>query len=87
MIGTFPLDRELAPRSAGLVLTTVVDPDLSNPTRPRFERPLDTIRSFEAAIYGQYSGRPGSYAQTGEYSYLRSAVWSLIRCSRRIYSW
>ncbi|OQD68745.1 hypothetical protein PENDEC_c031G01736 [Penicillium decumbens] len=26
------------------------DPDLSNPTRPRFERPLDTIRSFEAAI-------------------------------------
>ncbi|ORY80330.1 hypothetical protein BCR37DRAFT_330834, partial [Protomyces lactucae-debilis] len=22
-------------------------PDLSNPTRSRFERPLDTIRSFE----------------------------------------
>lgn len=46
----------------------IVDPDLSNPTRPRFERPLDTIRSFEAAIYGQYSGRPGSYAQTVEES-------------------
>lgn len=26
------------------------DPDLSNPTRPRLERPLDTIRGFEAAI-------------------------------------
>ena len=28
------------------------DPDHSNPTRPRLERPLDTIRSFEAAIDG-----------------------------------
>ncbi|PYI32246.1 hypothetical protein BP00DRAFT_369297 [Aspergillus indologenus CBS 114.80] len=28
----------------------ITDPDLSNPTRYRFERPLDTIRSFEAAI-------------------------------------
>lgn len=28
----------------------IVDPDVSNPTRPRMERPLDTIRSFEAAI-------------------------------------
>ncbi|KAL4996412.1 hypothetical protein BDV10DRAFT_172420 [Aspergillus recurvatus] len=44
----------------------ITDPDLSNPTRPRFERPLDTIRSFEAAIYGQYTSRPTSYAQTGE---------------------
>ncbi|GAB1198333.1 hypothetical protein APSETT444_007652 [Aspergillus pseudonomiae] len=26
------------------------DPDRSNPTRPRMERPLDTIRGFEAAI-------------------------------------
>jgi len=26
------------------------DPDRTNPTRPRMERPLDTIRSFEAAI-------------------------------------
>ncbi|KAL4918773.1 hypothetical protein BDW62DRAFT_57461 [Aspergillus aurantiobrunneus] len=51
----------------------IADPDLSNPTRPRFERPLDTIRSFEAAIYGPYSSRPVSYAQTestpgGDYS-------------------
>ncbi|GFN20592.1 hypothetical protein AtubIFM55763_005683 [Aspergillus tubingensis] len=28
----------------------ITEPDLSNPTRYRFERPLDTIRSFEAAI-------------------------------------
>ncbi|GFF31111.1 uncharacterized protein C19C7.04c [Aspergillus udagawae] len=28
----------------------ISDPDRSNPTRPRLERPLDTIRSFEAAI-------------------------------------
>ncbi|KAJ5594117.1 uncharacterized protein N7459_000325 [Penicillium hispanicum] len=43
----------------------ITDPDWSNPTRPRFERPLDTIRSFEAAIYGTYSStRPVSYART-----------------------
>ncbi|KAI5786337.1 hypothetical protein DFH27DRAFT_528264 [Peziza echinospora] len=28
----------------------IAEPDLSNPTRSRWERPLDTIRSFEAAI-------------------------------------
>ncbi|KAE8154300.1 hypothetical protein BDV25DRAFT_135992 [Aspergillus avenaceus] len=28
----------------------ITDPDVSNPTRPRMERPLDTIRNFEAAI-------------------------------------
>ncbi|KAL4926956.1 uncharacterized protein BDV17DRAFT_268330 [Aspergillus undulatus] len=44
----------------------ISEPDLSNPTRPRFERPLDTIRSFEAAIYGQYASNRMSYAQTGE---------------------
>ncbi|KAK5790460.1 hypothetical protein VI817_007747 [Penicillium citrinum] len=43
----------------------VADPDWSNPTRSRAERPLDTIRSFEAAIYGTYSSnRPISYART-----------------------
>ena len=46
----------------------VAEPDLSNPTRPRFERPLDTIRSFEAAIYGSHS-RPLSYARTGIWSH------------------
>lgn len=33
------------------------DPDLSNPTRPRLERPLDTIRSFEKAIDNGYKRR------------------------------
>jgi hypothetical protein len=33
------------------------EPDLSNPTRSRWERPLDTIRSFEAAIDGEYKRR------------------------------
>ncbi|CAI7639315.1 unnamed protein product [Penicillium glandicola] len=28
----------------------ITDPDLSNPTRSRLERPLDTIRAFDAAI-------------------------------------
>ncbi|KAM5356247.1 hypothetical protein ACJ41O_002893 [Fusarium nematophilum] len=33
----------------------ISEPDKSNPTRNRWERPLDTIRSFEAAIDGGYS--------------------------------
>lgn len=33
----------------------ITDPDRSNPTRSRAERPLDTIRGFEAAIDGAYS--------------------------------
>ncbi|KAK2628157.1 hypothetical protein QTJ16_002803 [Diplocarpon rosae] len=33
----------------------IADPDRSNPTRNRWERPLDTIRAFEAAIDGNYS--------------------------------
>lgn len=47
-------------------LSAPADPDRSNPTRARMERPLDTIRSFEAAVEGTYnsrrstfSGRPG----------------------------
>ncbi|KAK5172109.1 uncharacterized protein LTR77_003747 [Saxophila tyrrhenica] len=35
----------------------IADPDLSNPTRPRLERPLDTIRSFERAIDEGYKRR------------------------------
>ncbi|OCK80701.1 hypothetical protein K432DRAFT_381968 [Lepidopterella palustris CBS 459.81] len=35
----------------------IAEPDLSNPTRPRWERPLDTIRSFEAAIDNGYKRR------------------------------
>ncbi|RPA89915.1 hypothetical protein L873DRAFT_1885017 [Choiromyces venosus 120613-1] len=30
------------------------EPDLSNPTRNRWERPLDTIRAFEDAIYKEH---------------------------------
>ncbi|KAH1842760.1 hypothetical protein KXX54_001351 [Aspergillus fumigatus] len=50
----------------GQIIISVIkaDPDLSNPTRPRFERPLETIRSFEAAIEGTYSSRPVSWART-----------------------
>lgn len=44
------------------------DPDVSNPTRPRMERPLDTIRSFEAAIDGSYSRRASS--RPGQLIYL-----------------
>ncbi|KAK4940678.1 hypothetical protein LTR28_009079 [Elasticomyces elasticus] len=42
----------------------ITEPDLSNPTRPRWERPLDTIRSFERAIDGEYDKR-SSTARTG----------------------
>ncbi|KAF2756616.1 hypothetical protein EJ05DRAFT_70165 [Pseudovirgaria hyperparasitica] len=35
----------------------IAEPDLSNPTRPRWERPLDTIKSFEAAIDTEYKRR------------------------------
>ncbi|KAL5416203.1 hypothetical protein PMIN03_002241 [Paraphaeosphaeria minitans] len=35
----------------------IAEPDLSNPTRSRWERPLDTIRSFEAAIDSEYKRR------------------------------
>ncbi|EEP82782.1 predicted protein [Uncinocarpus reesii 1704] len=39
------------------------EPDLSNPTRHRFERPLDTIRAFEAAVDGTYNSRRLSYVR------------------------
>jgi len=45
----------------------ITDPDLSNPTRRRTERPLETIRSFEAAIDGEYKrqrDRPESMVRT-----------------------
>jgi Uncharacterised protein (DUF2406) len=37
------------------------DPDRSNPTRSRMERPLDTIRSFNAAAEGTSRSRSASY--------------------------
>jgi len=44
-------------RAACNLTLRAVDPDLSNPTRPRMERPLDTIRSFEKAIDNGYKRR------------------------------
>ncbi|EHY54250.1 hypothetical protein HRR83_008173 [Exophiala dermatitidis] len=44
----------------------ITEPDRSNPTRHRFERPLDTIRAFEAAAEGtttrraSFQSRPAS---------------------------
>ncbi|KAF2164520.1 hypothetical protein M409DRAFT_25397 [Zasmidium cellare ATCC 36951] len=50
----------------------ITDPDLSNPTRPRMERPLDTIKAFERAIDNGYKRRSGyqrseSYEQSTQY--------------------
>ncbi|KAI4247705.1 MAG: hypothetical protein L6R40_001291 [Gallowayella cf. fulva] len=44
----------------------ITDPDRSNPTRPRLERPLDTIRAFEAAIDGSYERATPSRADTSD---------------------
>ncbi|CAK7267221.1 hypothetical protein SEPCBS119000_002436 [Sporothrix epigloea] len=43
----------------------IAEPDKSNPTRYRWERPLDTIRSFEAAIDGGYT-RQNAYSNDNE---------------------
>lgn len=51
------------------------DPDRSNPTRNRWERPLDTIRSFEAAIDGNYNIRQSIMA--------RSETDSVVNWNRR----
>ncbi|KAL9081117.1 MAG: hypothetical protein Q9159_007424 [Coniocarpon cinnabarinum] len=42
----------------------ITDADASNPTRPRLERPLDTIRSFEAAIDNEWK-RKDTLTRTG----------------------
>lgn len=57
----------------------IADPDRSNPTRSRWERPLDTIRSFEAAIDGNYSRK--SYMRTGQIAVtlLRRALLMICR--------
>ncbi|KAI1142909.1 hypothetical protein F5Y05DRAFT_135867 [Hypoxylon sp. FL0543] len=44
----------------------ITDPDRSNPTRSRSERPLDTIRAFEAAIDGEYNNRKSMYRSDSE---------------------
>ncbi|KAK5077515.1 hypothetical protein LTR70_009593 [Exophiala xenobiotica] len=45
----------------------ITDPDRSNPTRPRMERPLDTIRAFNAAAEGT-SSRRSSYQRPPSFS-------------------
>lgn len=42
------------------------DPDRSNPARSRMERPLDTIRSFEAAIDNNHKRK--ALARSGMFS-------------------
>lgn len=54
--------------------TCTADPDRSNPTRPRMERPLDTIRSFEAAIDGSYSRR-ASFRAGRTHTYTEKFRW------------
>ncbi|KAK2073019.1 hypothetical protein P8C59_007333 [Phyllachora maydis] len=44
----------------------ITEPDLSNPTRSRWERPLDTIRSFEAAVDGGYNNRKSYFGPDNE---------------------
>ncbi|KAK1536141.1 hypothetical protein CPAR01_09683 [Colletotrichum paranaense] len=55
----------------------IAEPDRSNPTRSRWERPLDTIRSFEAAIDGGYRDRDRRQ------SYIRSDTESVQTWNRR----
>lgn len=51
------------PRYAKLADMEAADPDRSNPTRPRLERPLATIMSFHAAVDGVYGER--TYSKSG----------------------
>jgi hypothetical protein len=46
----------------------LADPDRSNPSRKRLERPLDTIRAFEAAIDGTYDRRPACPSRPGTFN-------------------
>lgn len=46
----------------------LAEPDKSNPTRNRWERPLDTIRSFEAAIEGPYAQRASARNGSGTHT-------------------
>lgn len=69
----------------------IAEPDKSNPTRSRWERPLDTIRSFEAAIDGPYRRLPvnrpqseadwnkrGSYYGNGNRNHVASRAQSML---------
>ncbi|KAK4105803.1 hypothetical protein N658DRAFT_513170 [Parathielavia hyrcaniae] len=66
----------------------IADPDRSNPTRSRWERPLDTIRSFEAAIDGAHNNRgsiirpDGNGGRAGHESYYGTRPPSTMYASR-----
>jgi Uncharacterised protein (DUF2406) len=68
-----------------VLLSVIADPDLSNPTRHRLERPLDTIRAFQAAIDGSYNNRRLSYAQTGNCGQPRGRPF--LTCDLRCFQW
>lgn len=72
------------------------DPDRSNPTRPRLERPLATIMSFHAAVEGVYGER--TYSKSGEKKgfrpemksrqvYLLGAVYRPSNSPAKLLSW
>ncbi|KAL5594474.1 hypothetical protein BROUX41_001406 [Berkeleyomyces rouxiae] len=54
----------------------IVEPDVSNPTRSRWERPLDTIRNFEAAIDGNYSTRSNYVLPSKDTWVKRASIYS-----------
>lgn len=60
------------------------DPDASNPTRCRLERPLDTIRSFEAAVDGYHHNQMQSYRAGESYSRADSDSQELTTNDHRI---
>lgn len=67
-IGTFPCSHLYCRLTAEMLTSpAAAEPDLANPTRPRWERPLDTIRSFEKAIDSGYKRR-SSIIRSGEFS-------------------
>lgn len=52
--------------------TPITDPDFSNPTRRRTERPLETIMSFEAAIDREYKKQREAAREAARQSYVQS---------------
>lgn len=52
------------------------EPDLSNPTRSRWERPLDTIRSFDRAIDSEFKRKQAINKQGAFFLTDRAAMWT-----------
>ncbi len=62
-IGQYVLNNQIA----DVFGDTIAEPDISNPTRSRNERPLDTIRKFEYAISGDLGYR--DLLETNKYGF------------------